>query len=64
MKYKGFIRNTSLISATGRRVVNLPEDVWKKMGWNINENIIITTVTDKDNKEYVMIEKENNETDR
>ena len=38
-RHKAFLRNTSNISATGRHMINLPQDVWKEIGWDINDNL-------------------------
>tara|TARA_Y100000310_G_C20295391_1_gene629124 strand:- start:202 stop:408 length:207 start_codon:yes stop_codon:yes gene_type:complete len=42
---KCFLRSTSNIDIkTGQNQIGLPPKVWKKMGWKINENLIIDTV--------------------
>ena len=43
-RYKAFLRNTSNVSATGRHAINLPEEIWKTMGWSINENLQIDII--------------------
>lgn len=40
-RHKAFLRNTSNKSATGRHMINLPQDVWEKLGWEINDNLQI-----------------------
>ena len=43
-RHKVFLRNTSNISATGRQMINLPQNVWEEMGWKINENLQIDMI--------------------
>ena len=43
-RHKAFLRNTSNKSATGRHMINLPNDIWEKMGWKVNENLQIDTI--------------------
>ena len=40
-RHKAFLRNASNKSATGRHMINLPHDVWEKLGWEINDNLQI-----------------------
>ena len=40
-----FLRSTSNVdSKTGQKQIGLPPKVWKKMGWNLNENLQIDTI--------------------
>ena len=42
---KCFLRSTSNTdSKTGQKQIGLPPKVWKKMGWNLNENLQIDTI--------------------
>ena len=43
-RYKAFLRNTSNKSATGRHMISLPQDVWEKLGWEINDNLQIDVI--------------------
>ena len=43
-RHKAFLRNTSNISATGRHMINLPQDVWKEIGWDINDDLKIDVI--------------------
>ena len=43
-RHKVFLRNTSNIDETGRHMINLPQEIWKQMKWNINENLVIDTI--------------------
>ena len=58
MKVNAFVRNTNSITETGHHMIKLPQSIWKKMGWEINEHVTITAVVGKDVQEYIMIEKE------
>ena len=51
-EHKAFLRSTSNISATGRYMINIPQDIWKKMGWSINDNLQIDI---KKNKEIYVL---------
>ena len=40
-----FLRSTSNTdSKTGQKQIGLPSKIWKKMGWNLNENLQIDTI--------------------
>ena len=44
-RHKCFLRSTSNVdSKTGQKQIGLPSEIWKKMGWKINENLVIDTV--------------------
>ena len=43
-RYRAFLRNTSNISATGRHMINLPQDIWKEIGWDINDDLKIDVI--------------------
>ena len=43
-RYRASLRNTSNISATGRHMINLPQDVWKEIGWDINDDLKIDVI--------------------
>tara|TARA_R110002020_G_scaffold396566_1_gene606746 strand:- start:267 stop:470 length:204 start_codon:yes stop_codon:yes gene_type:complete len=43
-RYRAFLRNTSNKDATGRNMISLPKEVWKEMGWSINENLQIDII--------------------
>jgi hypothetical protein len=62
MKYKACIRNNSnkieLKDKELQYMINLPPHIIEKMGWDINEEVVVNTVTGKEVQNYVMIEKE------
>ena len=62
MKYKACIRgNSNKIELEDKELqymINLPPHIIEKMGWDINEKVVINTVTGKEVQNYVMIEKE------
>ena len=39
VRYKAFLRNTGGYNEKGRKMVKLPQNVWKEMGWQINDNL-------------------------
>lgn len=56
MKYKKekcYLRNNSNSDLNGRSMINLPEKIWKKMGWDINEHITVTALNKR-----IIIERE------
>ena len=56
--YKAFVRTTSNVhSTTNHYQINLPPHILKKMKWKLNENVRIKTIYGKDVKNYIMIEK-------
>ena len=62
MKYKALIRGNSnkigLKDKESQYMINLPPHIIEKMGWDINEKVVINIVTGKEVQNYVMIEKE------
>tara|TARA_R110000824_G_scaffold4623_7_gene22260 strand:- start:812 stop:1012 length:201 start_codon:yes stop_codon:yes gene_type:complete len=60
MKYKAFVRGTSnkieLEDKEMQYMINLPPHVIEKMGWNVNQEVLIKTVVGSDVQNYVMIE--------
>ena len=62
MKYKACIRgNSNKIELEDKELqymINLPPHIIEKMGWDINEEVVVNTVTGKEVQNYVMIEKE------
>ena len=43
-RHKAFLRNTGGYNERGRKMVKLPQNVWKEMGWKINENLQIDVI--------------------
>ena len=43
-KYKAFLRNVSGTDDSNRHMIKLPQDVWKELGWEINENLRIDII--------------------
>jgi len=43
-RYRCFLRSTSNKSATGRYMINLPDEIMKEIGWKINEHLTIDIV--------------------
>ena len=62
MKYKAFVRGTNnkieLEDKEMQYMVNLPPHVIEKMGWDVNEKVLINTVVGSDVQNYIMIERE------
>ena len=44
-RHRAFLRSTSNVnSTTGQRQVGLPPNIWKQMGWKLNENLQIDLI--------------------
>ena len=44
-RHRAFLRSTSNVnSTTGQRQINLPPNIWKQMGWKLNENLQIDMI--------------------
>ena len=44
-RHRAFLRSTSNVnSTTGQRQINLPPNIWKQMGWKLNENLQIDVI--------------------
>tara|TARA_Y100000310_G_C20290113_1_gene626818 strand:- start:344 stop:535 length:192 start_codon:yes stop_codon:yes gene_type:complete len=43
-RHKAFLRNTGGYNERGRKMVKLPQKVWKEMGWKIGENLQIDII--------------------
>ena len=43
-RYKAFLRNTAGKNESGRQMVNLPQNVWEEMGWQMNDNLQIDII--------------------
>ena len=41
---KAFLRNTGGYNKLGRKMVKLPQSIWKEMGWKINDNLQIDII--------------------
>ena len=56
-RYKCFVRSTSnVVTKKDMYQISLPPHVWKKMGWNINENVRLYVIRDTDT-EHIIIKK-------
>lgn len=60
-RFRVFLRSTSNIdSITGQRQLGLPPKIWKRMGWKLNENLMIDIIKSGMNHS-ISISKENKE---
>jgi len=41
---KAFLRSVSGTNSEGYHMINIPHHIWKDIGWEINDNLIIDTV--------------------
>ena len=59
-RYKCCLRSTSNVnSKTGQKQVMLPPNIWKQMGWKLNENLQIDAIKmDINQGLYITKEKE------
>ena len=53
-RYRCFLRSTSNKSATGRYMINLPNEIWEEMGWGINEHLIIDIIKNGINRNLII----------
>ena len=60
-RYRCFLRSTSNKSATGRYMINLPDEMWKDMGWGINEHLLIDIIKSGMNRSITITAEESNE---
>ena len=63
-RYRCFLRSTSNKSATGRYMINLPDEIRKEMGWEINEHLIIDVIKNGMNRNITITVEEANEENR
>ena len=44
-RYKCFLRSSSNVnSKTGQKQISLPPKIWNRMGWKLNQNLVIDIV--------------------
>ena len=43
-RHKVFLRSTSGTNADGYHMINIPHQIWKEIGWEINDTLIVDTV--------------------
>ena len=43
-RHKAFLRNTGGYNERGRKMVKLPQSVWKEMGWQMDDNLQIDII--------------------
>ena len=60
-RYRCFLRSTSNKSATGKYMINLPDEIMKEMGWKINEHLLIDIIKSGMSRNIIITVEETNE---
>ena len=60
-RYRCFLRSTSNKSATGRYMINLPDEILEEMGWGINEHLLIDIIKNGMNQNITITAEGSNE---
>ena len=53
-RYRCFLRSTTNKSATGRHMINLPNEILEEMEWGINEHLIIDIIKNGINRNLII----------